>query len=268
MARGLPPIAAMAAVLLAVVVATPARAVVDVDLELILAVDVSGSMDRGEADLQRQGYVAAFRHPDVVRAIESGVHGRIAVSYIEWAGTQYQNVAVPWSIVSGTASAGEFADAIAALPFHRDFGTSISTILRFAADRFRESGARGLRRTIDISGDGPNNMGEPVDRSRDAVVGLGIAINGLPVMIRDGGSRARMRDLDIYFEDCVVGGPGAFIVPVHDRAGFAEAIRRKLVLEIAGTPPRLMHAAETRPLARVDCLIGEKTRGNWFLTDP
>ena len=103
---------------------------------------------------------------------------------------------------------------------------------------------------------------EPVS---DAKYAMGLHAASL---IRDGGSRARMRDLDIYFEDCVVGGPGAFIVPVHDRAGFAEAIRRKLVLAIAGTPPRLMHAAETRPLARVDCLIGEKTRGNWFLTDP
>ncbi|MCB1490015.1 MAG: DUF1194 domain-containing protein [Bauldia sp.] len=258
----------MLAGLLLAAVPARAQAPVDVDLELVLAVDVSGSMDRGEADLQRQGYVAAFRHPDVIRAIESGLHGKIAVSYVEWAGPQYQNVAVPWSIVSDAGSAGRFADAIARLPFHRDFGTSISSVLLYAAERFAESGARGFRRTIDISGDGPNNMGLPVDHSRDTVVGEGIAINGLPVMIHGGAGRARMANLDVYYEDCVIGGPGAFIVPVHDRDGFADAIRRKLVLEIAGLPPRVMRAAETQRSTRIDCLIGEKTRGNWMLSDP
>jgi hypothetical protein len=177
---------------------------------------------------------------------------------------------VPWSIVSDARTAGAFADAVAALPRHRDFGTSISSALMFAADQFPQSGVRGFRQAIDISGDGPNNMGSPADHARDVVVGRGIAINGLPVMIRDGAvvGRTRVHDLDVYYEDCVIGGPGAFIVPVHDRAGLGQAIRRKLVLEIAGLPPRLMRAAEPVTGNRIDCLIGEKTRGNWIFTNP
>lgn len=241
-----------------------------VDLELVLAVDISGSMDSEEAELQKQGYVAAFRHPEVIQAIRSGLTGKIAVTYVEWAGPQFQQVVVPWSIVSDEETANAFADAIAASPLRNAFGTSISSGLAFAASRFAYSGARGERQAIDVSGDGPNNMGEPVDQMRDAVLAQGIVINGLPVMV-DGSvnfGRVRMGNLDVYYEDCVIGGPGSFIVPVHDLAGFGEAVRRKLVLEIAGLPARIVRVAERRGVERVDCLIGEKTRGNWFPRNP
>lgn len=261
------------AVALAVLCGAPASAAMaqeSVDLELVLAVDISGSMDSEEAELQKQGYVAAFRHPDVIQAIRSGAIGKIAVTYVEWAGPQFQQVVVPWSIVSDEATANAFADAIAASPIRNAFGTSISSGLAFAASRFAYSGARGERRAIDVSGDGPNNMGEPVDRMRDAVLAQGIVINGLPVMV-DGSvnfGRTRIGDLDVYYKDCVIGGPGSFIVPVHDLAGFGEAVRRKLVLEIAGLPPRLMRVAEVQGESRTDCLIGERTRGNWFPRSP
>lgn len=260
-------IGAMAVVVCSVL---PVHAQVDVDLELVLAVDVSGSMDSGEAELQRNGYVDAFRHPDVIRAIETGLHGRIAVSYVEWAGTQHQALVVPWRIVADADSADVFAHDINRLPIRRHFGTSISSALEFAAAQFADGGARGFRRAIDVSGDGPNNMGAPVVEARDALVRRGIAINGLPVMIREGiaAGRARIPNLDVYFEDCVIGGPGAFIVPVRDRDGFGQAIRRKLVLEIAGLPPRVMQVAESVAGSRVDCMIGEKNRGNWILNDP
>jgi len=250
--------------------ASVAMAEESVDLELVLAVDISGSMDSEEAELQKQGYVAAFRHRDVIAAIRSGANGKIAVTYVEWAGPQFQQVVVPWSIVSDEATASAFADAIAASPIRNAFGTSISSGLAFAASRFEESGTRGERRAIDVSGDGPNNMGEPVDHVRDAVLGQGIVVNGLPVMIDSSVSfgRTRIGDLDVYYRDCVIGGPGSFIVPVHDLAGFGEAVRRKLVLEIAGLPPRLIRVAEVRRQNRADCLIGEKTRGNWFPRSP
>jgi Protein of unknown function (DUF1194) len=250
--------------------ASAAMAQERVDLELVLAVDISGSMDTEEAELQKQGYVAAFRHPDVIQAIQSGATGKIAVTYVEWAGPQFQQVVVPWSIVSDEATAGAFANAIAASPIRNAFGTSISSGLAFAASRFAYSGARGEREAIDVSGDGPNNMGEPVDRVRDGVLAQGIVINGLPVMV-DGSVNfgpTRTGDLDVYYKDCVIGGPGSFIVPVHDLAGFGEAVRRKLVLEIAGLPPRLIRVAEVKGRTRSDCLIGERTRGNRFPRNP
>ena len=250
-------------------VASAAMAEESVDLELVLAVDISGSMDSQEAELQKQGYVEAFRHADVIQAILSGATGRIAVTYVEWAGPQFQQVVVPWSILSDQATANAFADAIAASPIRNAFGTSISSGLVFAASRFDHSGVDGERRAIDVSGDGPNNMGEQVDHVRDAVLGQGIVINGLPVMVEGsvGFGRARIGDLDVYYKDCVIGGPGSFIVPVHDLAGFDEAVRRKLVLEIAELPPRLIRVAAAQE-ARTDCLIGEKTRGSWFPRSP
>jgi hypothetical protein len=247
--------------------APPAAADVDVDLELVLAVDISRSMDYGELELQRHGYIAAFRHREVVAAIASGPHGRISVTYVEWAGPESQFVVVPWTIVADVADAAAFAGRLAAEPIQRERGTSISGSLAFAAAQFPASGATGLRRAIDVSGDGPNNMGLPVVPTRDTIVGQGITINGLPILLRPsfGSSAFNIPDLDIYYEDCVIGGPGAFMITVDDPARFELAIRRKLVLEIAGLPPRVMLAAEPfRAEPRVDCLIGEKSRRQWF----
>jgi len=246
-----------------------------VDLELVLAIDISRSMDLDELKLQRQGYVEAFRHPEVIRAIETGPNGRIAVTYVEWAGSAYQSVLVPWSIVSNQAEAEAFAERIGAAPLERERGTSISHGLDFSAGLFASSGASGLRRAIDISGDGPNNVGPPVAPMRDRVAADGITINGLPIMLKTvtAAGPYNIPDLDIYYEDCVIGGPGAFVVTVDDPARFAFAIRRKLVLEIAGAGPqgppgaagaRVVPVADVRPAPRVDCLVGEKARGRWL----
>jgi hypothetical protein len=237
---------------------------VPVDLELILAVDVSRSMDTDEQQLQRDGYVAAIRHPDVIAAIGRGVHGKIALSYLEWAGTDAQFPLVDWRIIDGAASANAFAAELAAAPIQRFRGTSIGSGLAFAAPRFNNNGYEGLRRVIDVSGDGPNNMGIPVEVAREPVIGSGITINGLPIMIKAPGGFASISNLDVYYEDCVIGGPGAFLIVVQSSDQFAIAIRRKLVLEIAGTHPRLVPVAMEVQDKRVDCLIGERLREQWM----
>jgi hypothetical protein len=244
--------------------AAAARAEVPVDLELVLAVDVSGSMDQGEQALQRRGYVEALAHPDVAAAVRSGPYGRIAVAYVEWAGPNSQVLTVPWTLLEGGADAEDFAAGLAEAPPARFRGTSISGALGFAAPLFDGNGFAGLRRVIDVSGDGPNNAGAPVEPVRDAVLEAGIVINGLPlqldapVYLAVGG-----RSLADYYRDCVVGGPGAFVIPVTERDQLLESIRRKLVLEIAGLPARLVPAAETVQPAPVDCLVGERLRRNW-----
>ncbi|MYZ49049.1 DUF1194 domain-containing protein [Propylenella binzhouense] len=236
----------------------------EVDLELVLAVDVSRSMDIDEQELQRQGYVAGFRHPDVLRAIADGMTGRIGVTYVEWAGPGSRYVIAPWTVIDGPASAEAFAAALSGAPIQRLHGTSISDGLAFAAERFADSPFTSPRRVIDISGDGPNNMGGPVLPARDAVLAKGIVINGLPIMIKAADSLYSIRDLDRYYAGCVIGGPGAFIIPVQSIQEIAEAIRRKLVLEIASARPRLMFAAESMNAEPADCLIGERLRRMWI----
>jgi hypothetical protein len=263
----------LAVVLAAIFVATAAAAAADdmpVDLELVLAVDVSGSMDEGERALQRDGYIGAFLHPEVIAAIGSGVYGRIAVTYLEWAGPRAQAVVIPWRPLDGQASAESFAAALKAAPTSHIHGTSISGALAFASTLFDGNGFAGARQAIDVSGDGPNNMGPPVVPVRDAVVARGVTINGLPLTLRAGspwsapygGMAAGL--LDTYYEDCVIGGPGAFFLSVRAPEQLADAIRRKLVLEIAGRPPTLTPAQVVRRPPRIDCLIGERTRPSWL----
>ena len=232
-----------------------------VDLELILAVDVSGSMDEEEHILQRQGYVAAFRHPEVLNTMMSGFFGRVAVTYVEWAGPVSQVVSVPWRIIDGKDSAGAFADILADEPIAFIRGTSISGGIAFAAGLFDDNGIEGTRRVIDVSGDGANNMGQPVEAARDLALARGIVINGLPLLLTPrlyfwtGGA-----GLDDYYRDCVIGGPGSFVIPVTKKVHLARAIRRKLLLEIAGPRARLYFADAPAPRAKVDCFIGEKIR--------
>ena len=236
-----------------------------VDLELVLAVDVSLSMDQGEQKVQRDGYIAAFRHPDVIDAITSGLLGRIAVSYVEWAGTAAQIVRVPWTIIDGPQSAERFAAFLVSAPFEQVYRTSISAALAHAAMSLDANDFVAPRRVIDVSGDGPNNQGLPVTAVRDAVAGRGIVINGLPILTNplnyDG--FFDLQEIDIYYEDCVIGGTGAFIVPVTDVVQFAAAIRRKLVLEIAQGRLRAEPAAAILAEPRIDCLIGEKMWNSW-----
>ena len=269
---------ALVALLLTAIVqwsaARDAAAQTAVDLQLVLAVDISRSMDSEEQELQRAGYVGALRDPAVIRAIENGPLGRIAVTYVEWAGNGLQSVLVPWTLVDGPATANRVADTLAAIPLQRQRRTSISDALLFSATLFEGSGFASARRVIDVSGDGPNNQGILVADARDAVLDRGITINGLPIMIHSGYPSGffDVRDLDLYYEDCVIGGLGAFIVRVQRADEFATAIRRKLILEIAGHQPqdrpRIRPAQWTdddgRLIAPIDCQIGEKLWDRWM----
>lgn len=211
---------------------------VPVDLELLLAVDVSGSVDEEEARLQRQGYVAAIADPEIVRAITSGMLGRIAVTYMEWAGDTWQETVLDWTLVDSAQTARAFAAKLAAAPLGAGPWTSISDAIRTATPMFDVNQFEGTRRIIDISGDGPNNTGGLVEPERDLAVANQITINGLPIINdRFNFSRAPMPNLDLYYRNCVIGGPGAFLVVAHGFKSFAQAIRRKLILEIAGRSP-------------------------------
>ena len=236
----------------------PALAQSAADLELVIAVDVSLSMDLDEQRLQRDGYVAAFRDPEVHKAITSGPNGRVAVTYVEWAGPLTQQVVLPWTTIDGAAAARAFADRLEATPISRARMTSISAALQFSGDLFGSSGVRGIRRVIDVSGDGPNNAGVPVAGVRDALVAQGFVINGLPIMLKMATGFFDLADLDRYYSDCVIGGTGAFMVPIKEKSEFLTATRRKLLLEIAGheTPARIIRAQA--PEEASDCLIGER----------
>jgi hypothetical protein len=230
-----------------------------VDVELVLAVDISYSMDADELTLQREGYVKALTSTEFLNALREGIHGKVAVTYFEWAGAGEQRVIVPWRVVDGPESAGSVASEIMLAPIRRAARTSISGALLFGAALFDTSGQRGIRRVIDISGDGANNSGPLVTIARDEVVSKGITINGLPVMLkRPSYSTMDIELLDEYYEDCVIGGPAAFVVPVKDRDRFVEAIRTKLVLEIATLTPQthVIKASAANP--RVPCTIGER----------
>lgn len=204
----------------------------EVDVQLVLAVDISGSMDATEQRAQREGYVQAFRNPDVQRAIVNGLLGRIAVTYVGWAGADTQIVFVPWTLIDSKAAADNFADRLGRVPLGTFRGTSISQALIFSAGLFGKSGYSSARRTIDISGDGPNNNGIAVERARAAVLAGGVTINGLPLIL-PGHDASSTLDLDIYYKNCVIGGPGAFHFTVTKIEEFPTAIRRKLIQEIA-----------------------------------
>jgi hypothetical protein len=230
--------------------AGPARAaaVETVDLALVLAVDVSGSVDPYEANLQRQGYVRALMHPQVVKAITSGEHKRIAVTYIEWAGSYFQRVVVDWSVISDMASARAFVSRLNEVPPITERWTSISGAIDFAMQRFAACMCRAERRVIDISGDGPNNSGRPVRAARDDAVKQGVTINGLPIVNNrpNPWGRPPPPNLDKYYFNNVIGGPGAFIVVARGFKNFAEAIRNKMVRELAGRRPAVFVPAAAR----------------------
>jgi hypothetical protein len=230
-----------------------------VDVELILAVDVSYSMDMDELAVQREGYAQAIVSKEFLQALKAGPTGKIAVTYFEWAATNDQKIIIPWRVIDGPETADAVADEILKTPIRRASRTSISGAINFAMPLFEQNPYRGLRRVIDISGDGPNNNGAPVTGARDAALEKGITINGLPIMVKEPSySTMDIENLDFYYEDCVTGGPGSFVVSIKDRDKFKEAIRTKLLLEVAGrTPERpIVPVAEKEP--RVSCLIGEK----------
>lgn len=216
----------------------PEEAGEEVDLELVLAVDISFSVDAVEARTQRQGYIDAMSHPSVLAAIESGYLGKIAVTYVEWADAYYQNQLVRWSVVSDVKSAMMFSGRLAEEPINRAYYTSISHAIDFAASLFDGNGYVGLRKVIDISGDGPHNQGRRLAVARQEALDRGITINGLPILNdrpQPWGIMATPRDmkLDLYYDNYVIGGPGAFYVPAEDFQAFRSAILSKLIREIA-----------------------------------
>ncbi|MDO9295835.1 DUF1194 domain-containing protein [Bradyrhizobium sp.] len=230
-----------------------------VDVELVLAVDVSYSMDMDELALQREGYAQAIVSKEFLQALKSGPNGKISVTYFEWAASSDQKIIIPWRVIDGPETADAVASEILKTPIRRASRTSISGAINFAMALLDEDPHRGIRRVIDISGDGPNNNGSPVTIARDAAVEKGVIINGLPIMVKElSYSTMDIGNLDFYYEDCVIGGPGSFVVTIKERDKFKEAIRTKLVLEIAGrTPERPIVTVATRE-PRVNCLVGEK----------
>ena len=231
---------------------------IPVDVELVIAVDVSYSMDPDEQSLQREGYVLALTSKEFLQALRQGAHGKIAITYFEWAGQSDQKILMPWRVVDGPESADAVAAEISRAPYRRASRTSISGALRFAKPLFDDSGYRGLRRVIDVSGDGANNAGPLVELTRDDVLAAGITINGLPIMLkRPYSGTMDIENLDEYYEDCVIGGPGAFVIPIREREKFIEATRTKLVLEIAGRQPEARIAPAASRM-RVSCTIGER----------
>ncbi|NGN40797.1 DUF1194 domain-containing protein [Mesorhizobium sp. CGMCC 1.15528] len=256
-----------AALALTLLFAPQGFAAEQVDIELVLAVDVSLSMSPDELEIQRHGYAAALTHNDVLQAIADGVHGKIAVTFFEWAGATTQHVIVPWTVIASREDAERVAAQLSASPPNSARRTSISGALEFGGDLFAESGFTSMKRVIDVSGDGPNNQGAPVQGIRDALVRQGITINGLPLMTNGGlASAYDVAELDKYYSDCVIGGPGAFMIPVNDWEQFPEAIRRKLVLELAGpwSQPWRAEVEQGLPVvlaqatAPYDCMVGEK----------
>jgi hypothetical protein len=230
---------------------------IPVDTELVIAVDVSNSMDPEEQELQREGYIAGITSREFMSALRSGMHGKVAITYFEWAGLYDQRIIMPWRLIDGPESADAVANEIARAPYRRAPRTSIFGALQFAKPLFDASGYGGIRRVIDVSGDGVNNMGPPVTMMRDEVLAAGITINGLPIMLKRPGGYGlyamRFENLDVYYEDCVIGGPGSFVISIKEREQFKEATRHKLVLEIAGRTPqrRIVPAQASTP--RVFC---------------
>ncbi|MBV9562803.1 MAG: DUF1194 domain-containing protein [Bradyrhizobium sp.] len=231
-----------------------------VDVELILAVDVSYSMDMDELAVQREGYAQAIVSKEFLQALKTGPNGKVSITYFEWAASSDQKIIIPWRVIDGPETADAVANEILKTPIRRASRTSISGAIYFAMPLFDQDPYHGLRRVIDISGDGPNNNGTPVTIARDEALSKGIVINGLPIMVKEPSySTMDIDNLDWYYEDCVIGGRGSFVVAIKDRERFKEAIRTKLLLEVAGRPPdrpSVVPVADKEP--RVPCTIGEK----------
>jgi hypothetical protein len=224
----------------------PARSQQPVDLNLVLAVDASGSVDAYRFNLQKQGYADAFANPKVLQAIRSGPLQSIAVTMVQWTGPSMQADVVGWTEIRDKESAEEFSAIIRATP-RRLFGggTSLSGAIDHAMRLLAQSPFEGTRRIIDVSGDGSNNSGRSPKLARDEAVAAGVGINGLPILSVEPG-------LDRYYRDYVIGGPGAFVIPVDSFEQFADAILSKLIAEIAALPPG------TRDLAQAGQAVADR----------
>jgi hypothetical protein len=239
---------------------------VPVDIELVMGVDISYSMDRYEQQLQRAGYVKALTSPEFLNALKSNTLGKIAIAYMQWASYSDQDILLDWTLIDGPETARAASEKLQEAPYRRAQRTSISGAIDAASKLFASSGFKGARQVIDISGDGPNNNGRVVTAARDEALARGITINGLPLVgIREYIGPADIKDLDVYYQDCVIGGPDAFMIAIHNVKDFVEATRNKLVREIAsvnGPKPKAVRVAATEP--RISCTIGESLwRGRW-----
>lgn len=210
-----------------------------VDVELVFAVDVSSSIDEEEALRQRQGHVAALADPDVISAIEAGGEGRIAVIYIEWADAGFQRVVAPWTVIDGPEDAELFAGTLAAAPFVSGRRTAIGAVIDTAVQLIESNNYAGRRLVIDISGDGPQNAGPPLTSAREAADAAGVTINGLPIQSSRQDPFRPPVNIDVarYFENHVIAGPGSFVMRSETHEDFVTALRRKLIVEIAGLSP-------------------------------
>lgn len=235
----------------------------DVDVALVLAVDISFSMDLDELSLQRNGYIEALTSPLVLDAIRKGMVGKVAVTYIEWAGVNTRHVIADWSIIEDQASAEAFVKQLREAPIRRARRTSVTTAIEFSVDRLKQAQVRPIRRVIDISGDGPNNEGGLVTRARDAAVEAGVVINGLPIVIKRGWtSPYDVDNLDDYYRDCVIGGPGSFMLTITEKEQFAPAIKQKILRELASPTQNDITATPAR--GETDCTMGERQwRQQW-----
>jgi hypothetical protein len=242
---------ALIALAIALVLAAPAAWSREVDLALVLAIDVSGSVNAERWELQRRGYEAAFNSPEVLQSITSGPHKAIAVTMVEWSGASHQRQVVEWTVISDELSAATFASLMAEAPRVYSDWTSISAALDFATPLFKESGVAAGRNIIDVSGDGVNNQGRPINDARDQALARGIVINGLPIL-------SDYESLDGYYEDHVIGGAGAFMEVVKDYSTFSKAVLAKLVREISGNEERaraiLANRASVRPVQAAEAV--------------
>jgi hypothetical protein len=225
-------------------IAYPARADEPVDVALVLAVDVSRSIDEDEARLQREGYRTAVSDPRVVEAVRGGMLGSIAVCYIEWAGIEYQRTVIPWTRIAAQRDADGWAATLAQAPRASLSWTSISGAIEASRRALAECPHEATRKVIDVSGDGVNNSGPPAEQARDRAVAEGITINGLPILNdRPTFGRPPPVPLDQYYRDSVIGGAGAFMIAAEDFEAFGNAVRRKLIREIAGLSGKLVDYA-------------------------
>jgi hypothetical protein len=280
--RGLVALAIAGIVGLSAPVTAQQGGMIRVDLELVLAVDISQSMDYDEHSIQRQGYVDAFRHKDVISAMLSGPEGKIAVLYMEWAGDFDPIETIPWTIIDTKEAAAKFADRLENEPIYGEQRTSISRALATAKEHITRNSIASHRQVIDVSGDGANNAGRLVEGVRDEVVKAGIVINGLPIMLNKPKEFYDIDHLDRYYKHCVIGGQAAFIAPVFDLRHLSSTIRKKLVMEIASLDldtgaapiqfaeaeapalpnrPGIVKAQLKLPTEKTDCTIGEQVWG-------
>lgn len=208
-----------------------------VDLELVLLADATGSIDNAEIKFQREGYASAITDPQVLDAITGGLHGKIALTYVEWGDLTSQQVVVPWTVIKSAADANKVAAILRTRPRLAFGSNAIGAALAKGMQLLETNALKGLRRVIDLSADSANNwQGPPIDQVRDVVTSKGITINGLAILCRDleCGGRPVTYNLEEAFRRDIIGGPGAFVVTAGDMKSFAAAVKRKLILEIAG----------------------------------